>query len=111
MERWETTEQIAEALARFEGTHASWRRPRAHGLVVNGEVAVWNVGAHYLPAAVMASVLGHDGSTAAFALSEQQLDVAIEALSPAEACLDYDHPNLLAWRAARGAQVVAVFIS
>src|SRR5687767_1221049 len=100
--RWETREEIAAALERFEAAIPGWVRPRAHGLIVDGEVAVWNVGAHYLPPAVMAGVLGHDGSTAAIGVTAEQLELAIERLSPAEACLDYDHPNLMAWRAARG---------
>lgn len=110
MNRWETPEQVAAALDRFEGAIPGWVRPRAHGLVLNGEVVVWNLGAHPLPAAVMASVLAHDGATAAFPLTEDQLDRAIDELSPAEACLDFDHPNLLAWRSARGGDAVAVFI-
>jgi hypothetical protein len=61
-------------------------------------------------AAVMAGVLGHDGTTAALPLSEEQLERANELLTPAEACLDYDHPNLHAWRSARGSEAVAIFV-
>jgi hypothetical protein len=110
MDRWETPEQIAAALRRFEAATPGWTRPRAHGLISDGEVAVWNVGAHTLPAVVMAGVLGHDGSTAALPVSAEQLHRAIELLTPAEACTHYDHPNLEAWRAARGHEVVAIFI-
>jgi hypothetical protein len=113
MERWETVEQIADALVRIEGANPGYRTPRAHGMVVNGAVVVWNVENHPLPAAVMAATLGHDGSTAAIALSDQQLDDAIAALTPAEACRAYDHPNLEAWREARAndAEVVVVFVA
>jgi hypothetical protein len=113
MERWETVEQIADALARIESTNPGYRPPRAHGLVANGAVVVWNVENHPLPAAVMASTLGHDGSTAAVPLGAEQLDAAIAGLAPAEACPAYDHPNLAAWREVRasGADAVAVFIA
>jgi hypothetical protein len=30
--------------------------------------------------------------------------------SPAEACRDYDHPNLLSWRLAKGTHTVAIFV-
>jgi hypothetical protein len=55
-------------------------------------------------------VLGHDGGTAALAVSPVQLEEAIRLLTPAESCQDYDHPNLVAWREARGHDVVAVFV-
>lgn len=111
MERWETVEQIAGARRRFEAANPDYRPPSAHGLVVGGEISVWNVGEHLLPPAVLCSVLGHDGSTAALEVSEEQLEAAIGALAPAEACTFYDHPNLAAWRGARGSEVVAVFIT
>jgi hypothetical protein len=111
MERWVTVEQIAAARARLETENTGYRAPSAHGLIVDGEVAVWNVGNHLLPAAVLCSVLGHDGTTAAVPVTPAQLDEAIESLAPAEACTFYDHPNLEAWRGARGSSVVAVFIS
>jgi hypothetical protein len=110
MDRWQTREQIAEALDRFESAIPGWVRPRAHGLVSDGEIAVWNVGTHMLPAVVMAGVLRHDGNTAALPVSEAQLERAIELLTPAEACRHYDHPNLLAWRLATGRDTVAIFV-
>ena len=63
---------------------------------------------HYLPSAVLGSVL-HDGSTAAIEVAPGQLAEAIGLFSPAEACEAYDHPNLLAWRSAVGKRTVAVF--
>lgn len=111
MEQWATVEQIAAAHERFEAGNVGYRSPSAHGLIVNGEVAVWSVGNHLLPPAVLCSVLGHDGSTAAIPVTAAQLDEAIETLAPAEACTAYDHPNLEAWRRARGSSVVAVFVS
>ena len=106
-----TVEEVAAARDRFETGNVGYHPPSAHGLVVNGEVAVWNVGTHLLPPAVLCSVLGHDGSTAAIPVTAAQLEEAIEALAPAEACTAYDHPNLEAWRQARGSAVVAVFVT
>jgi hypothetical protein len=71
---------------------------------------VWNRQAHYLPPAVLGSVLRHDGSTAAIEVSADELAEAVRLLSPAEACTAYDHPNLLAWRQSLGQHTVAVFI-
>jgi hypothetical protein len=111
MERWVTIEEIAAARERFETGNVGYQPPSAHGLIVDGEVAVWNVGNHLLPPAVLCSVIGHDGSTAAIPISPAQLGDAIATLAPAEACTFYDHPNLEAWRHARGSTVVAIFIS
>ena len=110
VDRWVSREQIAAALHRFEAEVPGWVRPRAHGLVSDGEIAVWNTGTHPLPAAVMAGVLGHDGTTAALVVSEDDLERAIELVAPAEACLYYDHPNLQAWRRARGTSTVAIYV-
>src|SRR5262249_46487859 len=47
-------------------------------------------------------------------MTPAQLADAIDQLTPAEACADYDHPNLRAWRAIRQGpgdrQLVAVFL-
>nr|WP_206444538.1 inositol monophosphatase family protein [Nocardioides sp. KC13] len=66
----------------------------------------------------MATVVGHKSGTAAYRLSKEQLERAIELISPAEAYTDYDHPNLWTWRDRLlpaltedpEAEVVAVFI-
>ena len=111
MEQWVTVAEVVAALDRFEAAAPDYRRPAAHGLVVDGEIAVWNVGAHPLPAAVLATVLGHDGSTAAIPVSQEDLDRAIDLLAPAEACVEFDHPNLQAWRKSKSRNLVAVFIA
>ena len=59
-------------------------------------------GSHNLPGVVLAKVVGHDGSTATIELSAPQLEAAVEALAPAEACTTVDHPNLAAWRRVLG---------
>ena len=57
-------------------------------------------GRHGLPAVVLATILGHDGSTASLPVSAHQLAAAVESLAPAQACTEVEHPNLAAWRAA-----------
>ena len=41
------------------------------------------------------------GGTRAYELTLQELDRAISLLAPAEACSDFTHPNLAAWREVR----------
>ena len=72
---------------------------------------------HALPAVVLATILRHPGGTRTHELTVAELDAAIEALSPAEACVELDHPNLAAWRALRSEaasnparSLVAVFV-
>lgn len=52
-------------------------------------------GAHRLPAIVLGSVLGYRSGTCTLALSTQQLDAAIEQLSPAEACETVERTSLV----------------
>ena len=54
-----------------------------------------------MPAAVMATVSGHQSGSASYDLTVEQLAEAIQRLAPAEACKDWDHPNLAAWRQVR----------
>ncbi|MBD3783373.1 MAG: hypothetical protein IE926_10535 [Micrococcales bacterium] len=104
---WSTPEGLAairdHLAARIEG----WREPAAHavGLSPASSTPEWVFphvngpgGRHGLPAVVLATILGHDGSTATLPLSRGDLEAAVESLAPAEACTDLDHPNLAAWR-------------
>ena len=101
---WSTEEQIHAATARFEADLGpGWRQPAAWGVLhedpADGLVVDRvNVGSGLLPAAVLASVLGHSGGTASIQFGAEQLERAIELLSPAEACRELEHPNLVAWR-------------
>jgi hypothetical protein len=98
-EEWSTKEDISAALARFEAGIAGWVTPAAHGIAtVDGTFITVNIAEHSLPAVVLATVLGHRGGTASYPVTTGQLGRAIELLAPAEACADYDHPNLAAWR-------------
>lgn len=120
-------DEILAARARFESAINGWAPPAAHGvgLVPSTEsipaadhFPLVNAYGHRLPAVVMATVVGHTGGTAAYRLTRRDLERAIELLSPAEAYVGYDHPNLWRWRdellpaltADPEAEVVAVFI-
>ncbi len=125
VERWTTPQEIATARERMEAAIDGYERPAAYALGLAGEdgaaagdvFPVVNSGANFLPAVVLATVCGHVRGTATYVLDEQRLQQAIDLLAPAEACTDYDHPNLAAWRRVRAeladrpaAQVIAVFL-
>ena len=127
MERWQTLEEILTARARFEKAIEGWVPPTAHGVGLvppttripeAAHFPLVNAYGHRLPAAVVATVVGHRGGTAAYRLTREDLERAIELITPAEAYVEYDHPNLWTWRdtflpaltADPHAEVVAVFI-
>ena len=124
-ERWTTTAEITAARERMEAAIDGYERPAAYalGLIVEGDAAAGEVfprinrGENFLPAVVLATVCGHVRGTATHLLDEQRLREAIDLLAPAEACTEYQHPNLAVWRQVRarmadrpGAQAVAVFL-
>lgn len=119
-EAWPTPEEIAAVRERLIADMPGWKLPAAYGigiLDVTGEVVFGktNVGEHPLPAAVMATILGHSGGSASYRLDAATLDQAIRLLAPAEVCTAYQHPNLEAWRAVRkaidgGGTAVMVFV-
>ncbi|QSR27469.1 hypothetical protein CFH99_17750 [Nocardioides aromaticivorans] len=115
---WSTVEGLRTIRDRLAAQIEGWRFPVSFGLALDGEPGLVNRpgGVHGLPAVVLATVLKHDGSTATLEVSAEQLDEAITALSPAEACTAVEHPNLADWRALRdrlgtgGGTVTAVFV-
>jgi hypothetical protein len=118
---WSTKEDIAAAHGRFVAAIPGWKPPHAYGVgLVQPDDTVFpvvNVGtAHFLPAVVLAMVCGHSRGTAVYLLSAERLGEVIALLAPAEACRDYEHPNLRAWRGIRetieetGGHAVAVFV-
>lgn len=126
-EQWITVDDIASARRRFIDALPGWRAPVAHavGFVAEEVTGIGpehfplvNTAEHLLPAAVLATVVGHRAGTAVYELSRGQLDEAIALLEPAEACADYEHPNLwrwrdeirAAWEQDPRARVIAVFI-
>lgn len=119
---------LVEARERLEAAIPGWRPPVAQGLGIvrtaaDGveqpvEFPVVNTGEHRLPVVVLGGVLGRVDETATYEVSRDQLDRAIEVLSPASAATFMAHPNLAAWHVIRGAlaadaraRAVAVFVA
>lgn len=104
---WSTPEGLVAIRDHLAARLERWRQPVAHavGLSPASSSPEWvfahvNVPGdrHGLPAVVLATILGHDGSTASLPLARGELAAAVESLAPAEACTSLDHPNLEAWR-------------
>ncbi|WP_256206564.1 inositol monophosphatase family protein [Nocardioides luteus] len=127
MTQWKTMDEILAARTRFETAIAGWTPPQAHGVGLRPSAAtsyepdhfkLVNAYGHRLPAVVIATVVGHTSGTAAYRMTREDLERAIELISPAEAYGEYDHPNLWSWRDRilpaltedPEAEVVAVFI-
>ena len=105
---WSTEAGLAAIKDHLAARIDGWRAPVAYavGLSPADSSGEWEFrhvnppgGRHGLPAVVLATVLGHDGSTATLELSRSDLREAITSLEPAQACTTLDHPNLAAWRA------------
>jgi len=125
VDAWVTPEDISRARDRFERA-LGWTRPAAFGVGwvgVDGApvgegpgitFARVEVGEHLLPGVVLATVVGHRHGSRSYPMPRSDLELAIDLLTPAEACTAYDHPNLRAWRELHAStaperQVVAVF--
>jgi 2,3,4,5-tetrahydropyridine-2-carboxylate N-succinyltransferase len=110
-EEWRTKEEIYAALDAIESSLDGYERPAAHGLgvstigpsgaVLDTRYSAVNCGEHLLAAAVLAEVTGYRSGTASVRLDAATLDAAIARLAPAEACPDFNHTNLRAWRTLR----------
>ncbi|ACZ29774.1 hypothetical protein Xcel_0735 [Xylanimonas cellulosilytica DSM 15894] len=106
-----------------------WEAPYAHGVGLVPSAAATaapehfplvNTADHRLPGLVIAGVVGHARGTAAYPMTPEDLELAVERLTPAEAFTGgIGHPNLWTWRdvylrALRedpGARLVAVFLA
>ncbi|WP_404384974.1 hypothetical protein LL946_03910 [Knoellia locipacati] len=106
---WSTPEGLNDIKDALAAAIPGWQQPVAYavGLSPASSSVEWGFahvntpgGRHGLPAVVLATILGHDGSTATLDLTTAQLAAAVESLEPAEACTTLDHPNLAAWREA-----------
>jgi len=104
---WSTPDGLAAIRAHLAARIDGWHQPVAHavGLSPASSSPEWVFahvnhpgGAHGLAAVVLATVLGHDGSTATLVVSRSQLAAAVESLEPARACTSVEHPNLAAWQ-------------
>ena len=124
---WSTPDGLADIKDALAAAIPGWQQPVAHAVGVSSASSSveWGFGhvnvpggRHGLPAVVLATILGHDGSTATLDLTTAQLAAAVESLEPAEACTTLDHPNLAAWREALAEassnparSLVAVFVA
>lgn len=124
---WSTPAGLAAIREHLADEIEGWRDPVAHALALSPATSdpSWELlhvnepgGRHGLAAVVLATILGHDGSTATLPVSTSQLDAAITSLEPAEACTEFGHPNLAAWRTAQQSltanpqrELVAVFVA
>lgn len=121
-ERWVTDDDLRRARERFEATVPGYSTPASYSIArldPHGTVTFAHVnqpgGGHNLPGAVLASVCGHRGGNRTYALSADDVARAIDLLSPAEAAVHWDHPNLWSWRPLLAAaqpesRFVAVFV-
>lgn len=106
---WSTPDGLAAIGDHLAARIPGYARPVAWSLALSPATSdpEWDLphvnapgGRHALPAVVLATVTGHDATTATLPVTATQLDAAITSLAPAEACTSLDHPNLAAWRAA-----------
>lgn len=124
---WSTPQGLAAIRDHLAARLDTWHQPVAHavGLSPATSSPEWVFahvntpgGTHGLPAVVLATILGHDGSTATLPLGRSELAAAVESLAPAQACTSVEHPNLAAWRAVLAEldgnparEAVAVFVA
>jgi hypothetical protein len=100
---WVTDDDLRNAYLGFAAEIDGWVEPEAHGIVevaADGTrtVATANQRNHKLPAVVLARVLGRSAGTETWEVSLEQLAEGIEILSPAEAAVHMEHPNLQTWK-------------
>ncbi|MCE1177818.1 MAG: hypothetical protein LWW86_02120 [Micrococcales bacterium] len=106
---WTTPEGLAAIRDALASTIEGWREPVAFGVGLTPasssaelEFPHVNVAGSRagLSAVVLAKAVGHPGGSATYPVTAAQLQAAIDALAPAEACAGVRHPNLAAWRTA-----------
>ena len=100
---WVTDDDLRNAYLAFAAEIDGWVEPEAHGIIevaADGTrtVATANERNHKLPAVVLARVLGRVSGTETWQLSHEQLAAGVETLSPAEAAVHMEHPNLWTWK-------------
>lgn len=124
---WSTPDGLAAIADHLAAQVDGWTRPTAWAVAISSASSdpEWELphvnlpgGRHGLAAVVLATVLRHDGSTATLDVSTDQLAAAVEALAPARACEQLEHPNLAAWQGLLAAArdnparvLVAVFVA
>ena len=121
-ERWVTDADLADARKHFIDQMPGFKAPVAYGVARMDEERLsfgyvnHPASRHRLPAVVMALVCGYRRETGVFPLTTDQFSRAISALSPAEAAVHWDHPNLWSWRellegARSGSEFLAFYVA
>ena len=114
-----TADDVIAFREALQATLDGYVQPAAYGVgLVEADgvrfPVVNNGGIHALPAVVLAAILGYRSGTATIAVTPDQLRQAFELLAPVEACTEFTHPNLWAWRellrANPSGPFVAVFV-
>lgn len=104
---WRTAAEVIAAKDAIEAAMPGWHQPATYALGELDDAGAidWRVinhpNRHLLPAAVLGRVLGHRSGNASYSMSDAQLDEAIAMVKPAEACAEFQHPNLWGWEALR----------
>ena len=100
---WVTDDDLRNAYLAFAAQIDGWVEPEAHGIIevaADGTrtVATANQRNHKLPGVVLALILGRVSGTETWELSRERLAEGIQTLSPAEAAVHMEHPNLVTWK-------------
>lgn len=103
-EAWVTDSDLIAAQSHFASMISGFKMPAAYSVArveptglrfghINkiGEVRP-------LPASILAYVCGYVSTTGAYRLTRQQFERVIDLLTPAEAAIHMEHPNLWSWR-------------
>jgi hypothetical protein len=123
---WSTPEGLAAIKDHLASRIEGYAPPVAHAVGItpassSAEIEFPHINApgapQGLPAVILATILHHASGTRTYEVTVAELTAAIDALSPAEACTELEHPNLAAWRELRAEaesnparSLVAVFI-
>ena len=98
-----TADEVIAFRQSLQATLDGHVQPTAYGVGLIGPTGVRfpvvnNGGIHALPAVVLAAVLGYRSGTCTIAMTPDQVRHAVELLAPVEACTEFTHPILWAWR-------------
>ena len=116
-----TVEGIQDAMRSVGLALEGFVPPTLHGsgvLTPGGAVQVEmvNKAGHDFPAMLLAALCDYRSGERAIEMSVDQVERAVKAMAPAEACSAYQHPNIAAWRriashvrGSPGSAAVAVF--
>lgn len=121
-EAWVTDDSLRAACQRFAAQIPGFAMPAAYTVarrdssgLTFGHMNMFGA-VRPLPAVVLALVCGYVATTGVFPMNRDQLNAAIQRLTPAEAATHIPHPNLWSWRellddAAEDTAFLAIFVA